>query len=284
MSFISSQVIQGVGVGLRQPHYKNFLTAPKPDIPWLEILTDNYLFTWGLLREKVCKIREDYPMVMHSVGLNLGSIDDIDMHYLQHLRLLANDIKPAWVSDHLCWTGVNGVYSHELLPLPYTEEALQHVVRRIQFVQEYLELPLLIENVSSYLQLTAADYDEATFLNEVAKRSGCSILLDINNIYVSAHNHDFIAEDYLAAINADYVRQFHLAGFEKITDLLVDTHGARVEDEVWQLYCKALQKFGPIPTNIEWDNNIPNWSTLKTEVDKAKNLFVQYARKIDEAC
>ena len=273
MSSLLSEQIKGVGVGLRQPHYNNFLGVAKPKIPWLEILSDNYLFTHGLLLEKIRTIRQDYPMVMHSVGLNIGSTNKLDQHYLRQLKLLAKDIQPVWISDHLCWTGVNGIYSHELLPLPYTEEALKHVVSRIQYIQDYIGLPLLIENVSSYLQLAVADYDEANFINEVAKCSGCFILLDINNIYVSAHNHNFRATSYLQTISPAYVRQFHLAGFTEMQGLLVDTHGSAVSEAVWQLYADALQYFGAVPTNIEWDNNIPDWQVLNSQIDQANAIF-----------
>ena len=276
--------IQGIGVGLRHPHYQNFLSKPKPAVPWLEILSDNYLFTQGLLREKILQIRADYPMVMHGVSLNIGSKDELDKNYLQHLVQLAKDIQPTWISDHLCWTGVNGVYSHELLPLPYTEEALQHVVSRVQMVQESLSMPLLLENVSSYLQLAATDYDEAMFVNEVAKRSGCFILLDINNIYVSAYNHGFAAEDYLQAIEVQYVKQFHLAGYEENQGLLIDTYAAIVSEAVWQLYAAALQRFGPVPTNIEWDADIPDWQTLKVQLDKANIIVKDYLSHRDASC
>ena len=275
-------LIKGVGVSLRQPHYQHFLTE-KALVPWVEVMSDSFMFTHGLLREKVLKIRENYPMVMHGVGLNIGSVDPLDQTYLVALKRLANELQPSWVSDHLCWTGVKQRFSHDLLPLPYTEEALQHVVERITIVQDSINQPFLIENVSSYLQIESADYTEAEFLNEVAKRSGCYILLDINNIYVSATNHKFDAQTYLDTINKNFVKQFHLAGFETQNSLLVDTHGAPVADAVWQLYQQALRRFGAIATNIERDNNVPEWLDLKKEIKHATTLFQRY-EAFDEAC
>jgi uncharacterized protein (UPF0276 family) len=262
----------GVGVGLRQPHYQQFLKNKKL-VSWLEVLSDNYIYTHGVLRNKLLAIRENYPMVMHGVGLNIGSVDPLNLEYLNAIKSLAAQLEPAWLSDHLCWTGVNHTYSHDLLPLPYTEEALHHVVARVAQVQDHTQCPLLLENVSSYLQVKDADYSEAEFLNEVAKRSGCFILLDINNIFVSAHNHDYDAETYLQTIDPQKVKQFHLAGFEQEGELLVDTHGARVAPAVWQLYARALQYFPDTPTNIEWDNNIPSWENLLGEVSCAQQIM-----------
>ncbi len=270
---MTSNIIQGVGVSLRQPHYAEFLGEHPPAISWLEIMTDNYMFTQGLLREKLFAIRARYPMVMHGVSLNIGSIDPLNIDYLTTVKKLADDIQPAWISDHLCWTAIDGQYSHDLLPLPYTEETLQHVVQRIDQVQFFLRRPFIIENVSSYLQSEQADFSEAEFLNAVAKHSGCGILLDINNIYVSATNHGFAVTDYLQAISPEYVQQFHLAGYAKQGELLVDTHGSQVSEPVWQLFAAALTRFGAVPSNIEWDNNIPNWNGMLAEIKRAREIF-----------
>lgn len=278
---MADSLIQGVGVGLRQPHYQKFIEHDA-NVPWVEILTDNYLFSKGLLREKLLSIREYYPMVMHGVGLNIGSVDPLNHEYLLAIKALITEVKPNWLSDHLCWTGVDATYSHDLLPLPYTEQALNHVVSRVQQVQETIDSPLLLENVSSYISFKQADFSEAEFLNAVAKRSGCYILLDVNNVYVSAHNHHFSAVDYLATINPDYVKQFHLAGYQQRNDLLLDTHGAEVHPPVWDLYQKALGLFPNTPTNIEWDNDIPSWDKLYQQVKLAENIFYQ-ARAVDEA-
>lgn len=276
------QMIQGVGVGLRQEHYMQFYNHPHL-VPWLEILSDNYLYSHGLVREKLLSIRQNYPMVMHGVGLNIGSVDPLNHDYIRALNTLAEQIEPAWISDHLCWTGVDATFSHDLLPLPYTQEALQHVVNRVQQVQEFLNAPLLLENVSSYLNFAQADYSEAEFLNNVAKHSGCFILLDVNNVYVSAHNHSFTPEDYFAAINPAYVKQFHLAGYEQQGDILIDTHGEKVHAPVWDLYATALTYFPNTPTNIEWDNHIPDWAVLQQEVKKAENVFKQGV-SVERAC
>lgn len=264
--------IHGVGVGLRQPHYEQLLKN-KNLVPWLEVLSDNYMYSHGLLREKLLAIAENYPMVMHGVGLNIGSVDPLNQGYIEALTALAAQLQPAWISDHLCWTGVNGAYSHDLLPLPYTYEALDHVVKRVQQVQQQVECPLLLENVSSYLHFQQADFTEAQFLNEVAAQSGCYILLDINNIYVSANNHNYDAKEYLQSIDPARVKQFHLAGHEQQGELLVDTHGATISLEVWQLFSKALTYFPNTPTNIEWDNNIPDWHGLLQDVQHADVLF-----------
>ena len=269
---IQTNKINGIGVGLRQPHYAIFLSEDRPAIPWLEILSDNYMFTQGLLREKILKMREYYPMVMHSVGLNVGSTSGVNTEYLIKLKKLADAIDPAWLSDHLCWTAVDGVNSHDLLPLPFTQEALDLVVNNIQVIQDYLQRAFLIENVSSYVQFEDADFSEAEFLNEVARRSGCHILLDINNIYVNSQNHNFSTHDYLNSINKEHVKQFHLAGFEKIENILVDTHGAAIHAPVWDLYQQALQRFGAVPALIEWDNNIPAWPVLLEQVNLAQAL------------
>ena len=274
--------IIGVGVGLRQAHYQHFLNGTAR-VPWLEILSDNYCFSHGLVREKLCQIREHYPMVMHGVGLNIGSADPINTDYLNSINRLAEHVAPSWISDHLCWTGIDSTYSHDLLPLPYTEEALEHVVQRIWQVQEVLKRPLLLENVSSYLSFSQADYSEAEFINAVAKRSGCFILLDINNIYVSACNHGYQATEYLQQITPSFVKQFHLAGFEQQGDLLIDTHGAKVNQAVWDLYAKALDYFPATPTNIEWDNNIPSWDVVYQEVQTAEAIFLG-GKQLDYAC
>lgn len=264
--------ITGVGVGLRQPHYQQFLKNDKL-VSWLEVLTDNYIYSHGRVWQTLLNIRKHYPMVMHGVGLNIGSTDALSFDYLVVMRDLAEAIEPAWVSDHLCWTGVDGIYSHDLLPLPYTQEALQHVVSRVQQVQDFLQRPLLLENVSSYVQFTEQAFSEAEFLAAVAKQSGCFILLDVNNVYVSATNHAYQADQFFAALPAEKVKQMHLAGFQEQNNLLVDTHGAPVTEAVWELYAKALQYFPSTPTNIEWDNNIPPLSTLLAEAEKAQRLL-----------
>jgi uncharacterized protein (UPF0276 family) len=265
--------IHGIGVGLRQQHYANFLQDDRPDVAWLEVLSDNYIFSHGLLRNKLLKIREHYPMVLHGVGMNLGSVDPLNQHYLRALKTLADQIDAAWISDHLCWTAVNGVHSHELLPLPFTHEAVKTVVEHVQQAQDYLQRPLLIENVSTYWQPEYANYSEPEFINEIVAKTGCSILLDVNNVYVCAQNHGFSAENYLQTINKKAVKQFHLAGYITHDNLLIDTHSTAVSEPVWQLYRKALHIFGSIPTNIEWDNDVPEWSSIEEQLQLTRAIY-----------
>ncbi len=263
--------IHDIGVSLLQPHYAYFLENSVSGVSWLEILSDNYLFSHGLLRQKMLKLREKYPMVLHGVGLNLGSVDPLDGDYLKALKRLANDLSVTWVSDHLCWTAVDGIYSHELLPLPFTQEALDIIVPKIQEVQTQLQRPLLIENVSTYWQ-PEHDLSEPEFINEIVRQTGCGILLDINNIYVCAHNHHFSADQYLQAINPSAVKQFHLAGYLTHENLLIDTHSTPVSGAVWDLYHNALKIFGKIPTNLEWDNDIPIWDVMESQLQKIRDM------------
>ena len=267
--------ITGIGVSLRQPHYAEFLGDSPPTVSWLEVLSDNYLYTHGLLRDKLYRIRERYPMVLHGVGLNIGSADPLSQPYLTALRQLADNLDVAWVSDHLCWTGVAQHYSHDLLPLPLTTDVLTHIESRIQVVQEQLQRPLLLENISTYWQDPNNEFSEADFLNTLTQRTGGFILLDVNNVYVNAHNHGFSAEQYLQTLAPSVVKQIHLAGHERQNTLLIDTHGSAVIEDVWDLYRYALRRFGAVPTNIEWDSNIPAWSVLWQQVEKAQSMFVE---------
>lgn len=269
--------IHDIGVGLRQPHYAKFLESAVSGVSWLEILSDNYMFSHGLLRQKILQLREKYPMVLHGVGMNLGSVDPLDKNYLNALKKLADDLDVSWISDHLCWTALEGVHSHELLPLPFTQEALDTVVPKIHEAQAQLQRPLLIENVSTYWQPEQADFSEPEFINEIVKQTGCSILLDINNIHVCAHNHHFSAEEYLQTINRSAVKQFHLAGYTEHDNLLIDTHSTQVSESVWELYRKALQIFGEIPTNLEWDNDIPAWDVMENQLQQMREIYDQLA-------
>ena len=261
----------GFGLGLRTDHYQ-YILDHRPQLDWFEILSENYMVEGGKPRYFLDAIREHYPVVMHGVSMSIGSADPLNMEYLQHLKLLADTVQPKWLSDHLCWTGVNNVNSHDLLPLPYSEEAVNHLVERIKFVQDYLERPFLMENVSSYLTYKNSEMEEWEFLNEISRRSGCKILLDINNIYVSARNHDFKSEDYVDAIDKDSVWQFHLAGHTDYGDYVIDTHDHDVPDPVWQLYRYALKRFGAISTMIERDDHIPEFAELYAELQVAKKV------------
>lgn len=261
----------GYGLGLRVDHYDAILSGDPP-IDWLEILSENYMIPGGRPLDFLARFRERYPLVMHGVSLSIGSSDPLDRDYLTRLRRLATFVEPAWISDHLCWTGVDGTNLHDLMPLPFTEEALDHVVARVREVQDFLGRRILLENVSSYAAFHASQLSESQFVAEVARRADCLILLDINNIHVSSRNHGFDARAYLADIPADRVQQFHLAGHEQQGSLLIDTHDAPIIDPVWQLYADALHRFGPVSTMIERDDQIPPLADLLAELDRARAI------------
>jgi uncharacterized protein len=263
--------LAGFGLGLRTPHYEAVLNEPH-GIDWLEIITENYLVPGGKPLDYLERIRERFPMVMHGVSLSIGSTDPVDTDYLAGVRALAARIEPHWISDHLCWTGIDGRNLHDLLPLPYTEEALALVVARVGQIQDALGRQLLLENVSSYLAFHESDMSEWEFLREVAVRADCAILLDINNIYVSSVNHGFDALTYLQAIPTDRVRQFHLAGHSDLGGHLIDTHDHPIVEPVWNLYRAAVAQFGAVPTMIERDDNIPALSELVAELQIAREL------------
>ena len=261
----------GFGLGLRIPHFEHVLQH-KPPVDWFEVLSENYMVAGGKPRYYLHKIREHYPVVMHGVSLSIGSTDPLDFGYLKKLKTLANEVQPEWISDHLCWTTCHQVNSHDLLPLPYNEETVQHVAGRIRQVQDFLGRQLLIENLSSYLTYNASEMTEWDFLAAIVEQADCKILLDINNIYVSACNHGFQGETYLDAMSPDRVQQFHLAGHTRQGDFLIDTHDQPVPDPVWALYAKALKRFGPVATMIERDDNIPPFDELLAELDQARVL------------
>lgn len=263
--------LAGFGLGLRTPHYEAVLNEPHA-IDWLEIITENYLVPGGKPLDYLERIRERFPMVMHGVSLSIGSTDPVDTDYLAGVRALAARIEPHWISDHLCWTGIDGRNLHDLLPLPYTEEALALVVARVGQIQDALGRQILLENVSSYLAFHESDMSEWEFLREVAARADCAILLDINNIYVSSVNHGFDALTYLQAIPTDRVRQFHLAGHSDLGGHLIDTHDHPIVEPVWNLYRAAVARFGAVPTMIERDDNIPALSELVAELQIAREL------------
>ena len=261
----------GFGLGLRTDHFQEVIDT-KPTVDWFEVVSENFMVNGGKPKHYLHTIRESYPMVMHGVSLSIGSTDPLNTTYLKQLKVLVNELQPEWVSDHLCWTGAQQVNSHDLLPMPYNNEALSHIVDRVSEVQDYLGQPILMENVSSYITYVESEMTEWEFLNEVAKRSGCNILLDINNIYVSARNHNFSTQDYLNGISKDKVRQFHLAGHTDYGDYVIDTHDHPVADPVWALYKDALKRFGIISTMIERDDNIPPLNDLLAELEVAKRI------------
>ncbi|WP_036229056.1 MNIO family bufferin maturase [Marinobacterium jannaschii] len=262
----------GFGLGLRTQHFHDFLQPERPQVDWLEVISENFMVDGGKPRYYLHQIREHYPMVMHGVSMSIGSTDPLDRDYLRRLKTLANELQPQWISDHLCWTGVDGLNSHDLLPLPYTEEALNHVAERISQVQDYLGRQILLENVSSYLSYRESEMTEWEFYCQVVEKADCLMLLDINNIYVSARNHGFDALDYLNAIPVAPVRQFHLAGHSDYGDYVIDTHDHPVVDPVWQLYADALKRFGAVSTMIERDDHIPPLEELLRELDQARTI------------
>jgi len=261
----------GFGLGLRVEHYEAIL-AGEPHVDWFEVLTENYLVPGGKPLHYLMRMRERYPLVMHGVSMSIGSTAPLDRDYLRQVKALAARVEPAWISDHLCWTGVAGRNTHDLLPLPYTEEALAHVVERVRTVQDILGRRILLENVSSYVAFCDSALSEWGFLAEIAARADCLILLDVNNIYVSSVNHEFDPLEYLNAIPAERVQQIHLAGHENHGDYLVDTHDQPVPDAVWSLYAEALKRFGTVPTMIERDANIPPLAELEAELRIARRL------------
>ena len=270
--------LAGFGLGLRTPHYEAVLNEPHA-IDWLEIITENYLVPGGKPLHYLERIRRRFPLVMHGVSLSIGSTDPIDLEYLAQVRTLAARIEPHWISDHLCWTGIEGRNLHDLLPLPYTEEALASVVERVTQVQDALGRQILLENVSSYLTYRASDMSEWEFLREVADRADCAILLDINNIYVSSVNHGFDPLAYLQAMPRERVRQFHLAGHSDLGGHLIDTHDHPIVEPVWDLYCAAIAQFGAVPTMIERDDNIPSLSELVAELQIARELGQRHTQQ-----
>ena len=260
------------GVGLRAQHYQEILTT-LPEIPWFEAHSENYFAEGGQPIYYLEQVRGHYPISFHGVGLSLGSTDPLNIEHLRKLKELTQRFEPGLVSEHLSWGSVSGRYLNDLLPLPYTEEALDHVSRRISQAQDYLGRQILIENVSSYLKFRHATLHEWEFLAEVASRSGCGILLDVNNVYVNAVNHGFDPLQYLDSIPVEPVKEIHLAGYATDGDLLIDTHSRPVYKAVWDLYQHALGRFGPMPTLVEWDSDIPELHVLLEEAEKAKYIL-----------
>jgi len=261
----------GYGLGLRTEHYDAVLND-RPPVDWFEIISENYMVDGGKALHYLDRIREHYPMVMHGVSLSIGSTQALDLDYLDRLKALVNRVEPAWFSDHLCWTGVHGVNLHDLMPLPYTEEAIAHVVERVQRVQDHMGRRMLLENVSSYVSYCDSQLNEWEFLREVAERADCLILLDINNIYVSAFNHNHDPYEYLKAIPVERVWQVHLAGHTRQDDLIIDTHDQPIADPVFELYAAAVQRFGRVSTMIERDDNIPPLPELLDELDQVRRI------------
>jgi uncharacterized protein (UPF0276 family) len=274
---ISAEIttMQGQGVGLRAQHYPELVGALRngSDAPaWLEVISENFFEPGGNARRVLHEVRAHLPIALHGVSLSIGSVDALDERYLRALCALIAELEPALVSDHLCWGSVNGYYAHDLLPMPYSEEALAHVAERVLCVQERLRRPIALENVSSYLTFRSSTMSEWEFLSELVRRTDCKLLLDVNNAFVSAHNHGFAAADLITGLPRGSVAQLHLAGHSARGELLLDTHDGPVCDDVWSLYRLALQTHGAVPTCIEWDDELPSYERLLAESARAAEL------------
>ena len=268
----------GFGLGLRTDHYQDVLNT-QPNVDWFEVISENYMVRGGKPLHFLDKIRADYPMVMHGVSLSIGSTTALNQEYLRDLKKLADRIQPAWISDHLCWTGVHGQNMHDLLPLPYTEESANHVAERVRIVQDYLGRRILLENVSSYASYIDSSMSEWEFISLVSEQADCLLLLDVNNIYVSSYNHQFDAKTFIDGVPAHRVQQIHLAGHQNNGDYIIDTHDAPVIDPVWDLYDYAIARLGAVSTMIERDDHIPPLEELVTELQIARDIAAKLDKK-----
>jgi len=267
-----SRVPAAAGIGLRAPHVREVL-AQHPAVPWFEVHSENYYVDGGPALSALERIRADYPLSLHGVGMSLGSADPLDLSHVEKLRTLIARIEPALVSEHLCWSGIAGRHLNDLFPLPYTDEALALACARVAELQERLGRAVAIENISSYLTFADSTIPEWDFVAALARRTGCKLLLDVNNIYVNATNHGFDADAYVAAIPPDAVAEIHLAGFETANGCLIDTHGAPVAPDVWALYARTIERLGSRPTLIEWDTEIPAFAVLQREAATAQGIL-----------
>jgi len=259
----------GVGVGLRTVHFSHVL-GKTPAVDWFEALSENYLDTGGRPRYVLDQVAERYPIVLHGVSMSIGGTDPLDFDYLRKLKALARSVNARWISDHLCWTGVNGRNTHDLLPMPYNAESLRHTAARVRTVSDFLETPLVLENPSTYVEFATSTMKEWDFLAALAEESDCGLLLDVNNVYVSSYNHGFDPNDYIDAIPADRVTQIHLAGHTNHGTHIIDTHNDYVIDEVWSLYARTCARIGNVSTLLEWDADIPDFDTVHAEARKAE--------------
>lgn len=262
----------GFGLGLRPSHY-DFIKRNQPKVDWFEIISENYMDTDGRPKRRLAEIKERYPIVMHGVSLSIGTVDPLNSDYLRQLKKLMDWVNPAWISDHLCWTGVAHRNVHDLLPVPYTEEALTHIIKRIQQVQDFLGRPIALENPSTYLEFNSSSMPEAEFMARMVEESGCWLLLDVNNVYVSCYNHKLDPKSYIDSMPLNHVVQVHLAGHENHDTHLIDTHNGPVIDDVWQLYRYVVNQCQHLPnTMIEWDDDIPEFPVLYAELEKARSI------------
>ncbi len=264
--------VSGVGIGLRSAYFSDL--CGDTQVPWLEVLADQFMGSEGGLRDTLKALRDRYPMTLHGVGLSLGSADPLNPEYLNQFKALADVVQPVWVSDHLAWVSYQGEYVYDLLPLPQTPSVATYVAERIRAVQDHVGYPFLIENISSYLTYRPSTLTEAQFLQTVAEQADCGILLDVNNLYVNSINHGLNIDDYLNSLDPARIKQLHLAGYTEENKLLIDTHSKPVYPAVWALYQQVLAKFGPVPTLIEWDSDLPAWQVLEQERLKAERMML----------
>jgi uncharacterized protein len=262
----------GVGIGLRIPHYSHILEK-KPVVDWFEIISENYMLDAGRPLAVLDRILEQYRVVQHGVSMYFGSAERLNPEHLKRLKALVRRTKTPWLSDHLCWGSVDGRYTHDLLPMPYTWEAVATTARNIRHAQDVLEVPIVVENVSSYAEYHISEMTEWEFLNEVVEKADCGILLDVNNIYVSSQNHSFNPFDYLNAVAVERVAQIHIAGHSKYEKYILDTHDHPVIDRVWRLYERAIERCGPVATLLEWDDKIPSFEEVHGEALKANRYL-----------
>jgi uncharacterized protein (UPF0276 family) len=262
----------GLGLGLRSQHFGHILQN-KPAVDWFEVISENFMDSHGRPRYILQQIAEQYPVVMHGVSMSIGSTDPLNFDYLKSLKQLASEVKPAWISDHLCWTGVLTTNSHDLLPLPLNDESLKHVCNRIVQVQDYLERPLIVENPSTYASFNNSTLSEWEFLRIMTEETGCGLLLDVNNVYVSSFNNDFDPVEYINGIPHDKVVQMHLAGHQNCGNYIIDTHDREVNSQVWKLFQLAYQSAGEASVLLEWDGNIPAFDVYHSELLKSKQYM-----------
>lgn len=262
----------GLGLGLRGAHFDHIIQH-RPKVDWFEVISENFMDSHGRPRHVLREISEHYPVVMHGVSMSIGSTDPLNFEYLKRLKELADEIQPAWVSDHLCWTGVLTINSHDLLPVPLNDESLSHICKRINVVQDYLERPIVLENPSTYLTFEHSTMDEWMFLKLMSEETNCGLLLDVNNVYVSSFNNDFDPVEYVNNIPPDRIVQMHLAGHQHCGDYIVDTHDREVTDHVWELFRIMWQRTGGVSTLLEWDGNIPAFDIYHNEMLKAKEYM-----------
>lgn len=262
----------GLGLGLRSQHF-DYILEHSPEVDWFEVISENFMDSFGRPRHILKQIAEKYPVVMHGVSLSIGSTDPLNFDYLKSLKTLADEVKPAWVSDHLCWTGVLTTNSHDLLPLPLNEESLKHVCNRIKRVQDYLERPLIIENPSTYASFKNSDIPEWEFLRLMTEETDCGLLLDVNNVYVSSFNNDFDPVEYIQGIPHDRIVQMHLAGHQNMGNYIIDTHDREVTNQVWKLFQMTYQLASEAAILLEWDGNIPTFDVYHAELMKSKKYM-----------